>query len=158
MIKINAFTFLIIILFILSGCDKKISSSKNSELEYVTYNKTIKIKNEKESLLIKRFLEYWDARVKNNSELTWRYELPYQKYLIDFKDYKNLLSGYKNTKISLNKILKLTNQEAILERYTTGNNKTITKKDKWIYIKNNWYHKFYQSILPPKDMEEAEFQ
>ena len=114
---------------------------------------------EKKQLLQKRFLEYWQARTAGNYQKSWEYELPSQRFLSSFNRYKITAPGYKGTKVTLYKIVLFTPTQAVVERKIEDKKgHTFIKKDKWFFVKDNWYHKFYQSILPPKTKEEAEFQ
>jgi len=114
---------------------------------------------EKKELLSKRFVGYWEARTKGDYKKSWLYELPFQRYLKSYKWYKEMAPGYKGVQVKLNKILSMTQNEAIIERKILYSKKNwVLKKDKWFYIKDNWYHKFYQSVFPPETQDEAEFQ
>ena len=141
------------IIFLISGCSLKIPNSPN-----VSYNNHVKLDKRKTKLLVKRFIEYWDSRIKGDAKRSWEYELPYQRYLTPFDDYRRLLSGYAHTKIELADIHFLDPDTAIITRKVHTKRKTYQRKDRWIYVKDNWYHKFYQSVLPPETVEEADFQ
>jgi len=150
LIKISI-AFLMILL--IGGCGIKIPHSKN-----VAYDQNLS-SNKKAKLLVKRFVEYWDARVRGDAKKSWEYELPYQKYLTDFQTYRKLLTGYEKSQIVLKRIIFQNNNKALIEREVfIGHKEKVNKKDKWYYVKDNWYHKFYQSALPPKTVEEAKFQ
>ncbi len=114
---------------------------------------------EKKELLQKRFEEYWQARAEGNYQKSWLYELPSQQFLSSYARYKIMAPGYKGMKITLYKIILFTPTQAVLERKIEDKRgRTFIKKDKWFFVKDNWYHKFYQSILPPETEEEAQFQ
>lgn len=114
---------------------------------------------EKRQLLQKRFTEYWQARMQGDYRKSWQYELPSQRFLTSFERYKAMASGYKGMKVEFGKILYISPDEAIIERrIKTSQKSVVVKKDKWFFVKDNWYHKFYQSVFPPKTDEEAEFQ
>ena len=148
-----AIVILFSIIFLISGCSLKIPHSPN-----VSYSNHVKMDSRKTKLLVKRFVEYWGSRIKGDAKKAWEYELPYQRYLTPFKEYRKLLSGYARAKIELVNIQFLDPDRAIIVRRVHIKHKTLQKKDLWIYVKDNWYHKFYQSILPPKTLEEADFQ
>ena len=151
----NKYTIVILfpIIFLINGCSLKIPHSPN-----VSYSKHVKIDSRKTKLLVKRFIEYWDSRIKGDAQKAWKYELPYQRYMMNFDLYKRLIGMYKNAKIELSAISFRDKNTAIIERKISVHKKIWKKKDKWIYVQDNWYHKFYQSIFPPKTEEEAKFQ
>ena len=139
----------------LGGCASILPSFEN-----VSYNKNLlDLRDERAFKLTKRFLEYWHARAQGDYEKSWQYELPYQRYFLSFEKYRSLASGYKGSVIELKKIDFIAPDEAIVERKVFfSDKKGVVKKDKWYEIDGKWYHKFYQSILPPESFEEAEFQ
>ena len=152
----NKIVFLLVavIMLFFVGCSNKIPSSPYAYIE----RKSI-LSNKKESLLAKRFIEYWDARIKGDIQKAWQYELPYMHYLDTYKHYKAVATGYYGKKVILVKIEPQSDKEVIITRKVfIEPKKYIIKKDKWFYVKDNWYHKFYQAILPPQSEEEAEFQ
>lgn len=106
--------------------------------------------------LLKRCNEYWQARAKGDMRKAWEYELPYQKYLTSFEEYAAQVGP--SDKTICTKILEKDNKERIVQRKITIGKRNILKKDKWIFVKDNWYHKFYQTIFPPETEEEADFQ
>jgi len=143
------------ILLLIEGCSIRIPTVSD-----VIYNKkNVIAKKRKERLLIKRFVEYWHYRQNGDFKNSWKYELPYQKYVISYKKYKALISNTPAKKTVLEKIIYLEPNLAIIIRKIYKNkNSSFMRKDKWIYVKDNWYHKFYQTIFPPETKEEAEFQ
>ncbi len=148
---------LIIVIFVLwtfIGC----SIGSIPQYPNVGYEKNIIKSDKKERKLVKRFVEYWYARTQGDLNKSWEYELPYQKFLGSFKRYKAEVGGYEGAKIKLLRIKYLTPSEAIIMREVQMGKKRLVKKDKWFYLKDNWYHKYYQTIFPPETMEEAEFQ
>jgi hypothetical protein len=144
----------IIVIFFLSGCG--VISQKN--LTGVSINQKVKVSNYKEKKLMKRFLQYWHARTKGDMKTAWKYEMPYQKFLDGFNKYKSEVSGYRGSTIELIKVEYPSKDVAIVVRRVRVGGKELLRKDKWIYVKDNWYHKYYQSVFPPETEEEAEFQ
>jgi len=113
---------------------------------------------DKQKLLEKRFQGYWDARATNLKE-AYQYELPYQRYINDFSLYKKLVvKTKKGTKAQIVKIEYPHLNIAIIQRRMIFGKKQSLRKDKWIYVDGQWYHRYYQSVLPPSNMEEAQFQ
>lgn len=153
----NRFWQLVVIVggsLLLIGCSIKLPSSK-----YVLIKNKKILTNKKENLLAKRFIEYWDARIKGNTAKSWQYELPYMRYIMPYGTYKSMAKGYYGNKVILIQLEPKRNNEIIIIRKVFINPKHfVIKKDKWFYIKDNWYHKFYQAVLPPQSKEEAEFQ
>ena len=142
----------VVMVLFFSGCNHQPSFSN---IILPTYDNI----SNKERRLFKRFSEYWHYRLIKDFDRTYSYELPYQRYLIDKSTYKGLLDGYgEDTKVQLLKITFLSPDVAIIQRKIITKANTLTGKDKWIYVNGEWYHKFFQNILPPKNKEEAEFQ
>jgi hypothetical protein len=108
--------------------------------------------------LKQRFQEYWQYRINGDYKHSFAYELPYQQYITGLKQYKLISGGkYMADKIILYHIHH-GKECTIVDRIVIMNHKKILKKDKWCFIKDNWYHRFYQSIFPPETAEEAKFQ
>ncbi len=143
----------IIIVLLFAGCGTAIHTFENAQVT----KRYLNTKDKKEQLLVKRFLEYWHYRANGELEKSYSYELPYQRFLTPYKKYKGLIGGYKGSKTTLVGI-KFKNDTAIITRKVRFGKKELTRYDKWIFVKDNWYHKFYQTIFPPKDIEEAKFQ
>ncbi|SMC10169.1 hypothetical protein [Nitratiruptor tergarcus] len=147
--------FLTLLIFF-SGCNLK-SPAPYVTIKNVAVGKDINI-TKADRRLIRRFREYWQYRINGDYEHSYLYELPYQKYLIQLEKYKMEHGGkYKAKKIVLRNI-RYDGGCAIIDRIVVIDDKNFTKKDKWCFIKDNWYHKFYQSIVPPKTIEEAQYQ
>jgi hypothetical protein len=151
--KRNNWLFLIFWMFFTWGC----VSGKPSYPD-ISYNAKLLTTKEQEALA-KRFAHYWHARIHEDYGTSWEMELPYQRFLMDFKNYKSLAGGYKGAHVRLEKIEFIYPDEAVIDRVVIyPNNKQFVKKDKWYRVKGRWYHKFYQSVLPPKSVEEARYQ
>lgn len=109
--------------------------------------------------LLKRVAEYWHYRLHNDYQHSYTYELPYQRYLIPLKAYKSLIDGYgKNAKIEIISVKFPNPYTAIVQRRIKTSTTILFSKDKWVNVDGEWYHKFFQNILPPKNKEEQEFQ
>ena len=145
--------FLSIMLFI-AGCSVKTPKPTKN----ISYEQNYK--KREYLLLLERFIQYWQNRVDGKIEDAWKYELPYQKYVTGFKQYKSLIGSYKGYHIQLIEIKQVAPNVVIVTRkvYKTDPNNATTKYDKWIKIDNTWYHKFYQNVFPPKSIEEFAFQ
>jgi len=149
-------------LFLFLGCSARneLLQSKHIQIKNVYVEKHISQNEILHQKLIQRFKEYWHYRQNGDYKKSYEYELPYQRYLIPFIKYKSLAAGsYVGDKTILKGIqLDKKSGAAILQRRVYFGNFYKDKKDKWIFVNGQWYHKFYQSILPPKTKEEAEFQ
>lgn len=150
--KTRALLLLFILIF--TGCGVYKTSYPN-----VVVPKSIEFKDKKTKLLIQRFQQYWFYRTHGDYNKSWLYELPHYRFKEFLENYKVMAGSYANTKIVLKKITYMHPNVAIIERDVVfEDNTTVSKKDKWIYIKDNWYHKFYQAIFPPQSNKEAIFQ
>ena len=129
------------------GCSSKLQPSK-------------KVLNfeEKRHGLITTFNRYWKLRTQGKYKQAWKFELPYYRFVTHFSEYKSLVGTYYKTDVHLQSIKFIHPNVAIVTRKIRAKNGTYYKKDKWIYVDRRWYHKFYQSIFPPSNKEEAEFQ
>jgi hypothetical protein len=146
--KLQAFVLTIALLF--GGCSVKLPSYKE-----------VKVRGDlssiKEKKLAKAFMEYWRARVRGDYKTSYRYELPYQRYILDYDSYRKKIGNiYPKAKVILVKIDYLSPNVAIISRDVKFKKKIYHKKDKWIYVDGKWYHKFYQNILP--SLEDAQYQ
>ena len=147
-----------ILFLIMDGCSLTAPQRPQVTIKNVVIDSHIHIKSPKSRQLIQRFKEYWHYRMIGDYQKAFAYELPYQQYVITLKKYRLITGGqYMADKILL-KDITYQNNCAVVKRIVILNEYNISKKDKWCYVKDNWYHKFYQSILPPKTIEEAEFQ
>ncbi len=138
-----------IILFII-GCSHKVT--------FTDVQSSLHPQSSKEKELIRRFKEYWHARVNGQYNISYNYELPYQQYTINFDKYRKTLGLYRNSKISLLKLEYPQKNIAIIIRKMDGKKNSWIKKDKWIYLDGKWYHKYYQTLFPPLNEKEAQFQ
>lgn len=141
--KISAFFVLILSSIFIGGC-----ANKQPPIAH----------QDKQRLLQKRFQEYWHAR-SIDLHKAYEYELPYQRYIGDFSLYKKLVvKTKKGTKAQIVKIEYPHPNIAIIQRQMIFGKKQSLRKDKWIYVNGQWYHRYYQSVLPPSNTEEAQFQ
>lgn len=144
--KNTAFVILGIVVLMFSGCE-------NSH-----FHLSHQSNQEKQKLLEKRFQDYWNARATDLKE-AYQYELPYQRYLNDFSSYKKLVVKIKKgTKAKILKVEYPHPNVAVIDRQMNFGKKHVLRKDKWIYVDGQWYHRYYQSVLPPSNVEEAQFQ
>jgi len=130
----------------------KVHNSSNIKVEYVPLNN-------KEKKLLRRFSLYWLYRIQGELDKSFEYELPYQKYIDGIKSYKSKIESLNSRTLTILKdIIYPYPNVAIIERELRLGNRVFKKKDKWIYIDGEWYHKYYQNILPPMNKEEMLFQ
>ena len=129
-----------------------------SKVTFTDVSASLHPMNSEEKELIQRFEEYWHARVNGQYNQSYKLELPYQQYTVDFDKYRKTLGLYRNSKVLLLEIKYPQKNVAIITRKMEGKNGSWIKKDKWIYVDGSWYHKYYQTIFPPLDEKEAQFQ
>lgn len=145
---------LISIILLFSAC----SIHSLPQYKNVTINSDQNISSTPQKLLT-RVAEYWHYRLYNDYEHAYEYELPYQRYLVPLKAYRGLIDGYgKNAKIEIISIKFPNPYTAIVQRRIKTSKAILFSKDKWVNVDGEWYHKFFQNILPPKNKEEQEFQ
>lgn len=134
-----------------SACSVKLPTYKEVKVENVNFDSA------KDKKLAKAFLEYWKARVRGEYTTSYKYELPYQRYIFDYKTYrKQIGSIYPGATVVLTKIEYKAPNVAVVSREVKLGKKVYKKKDKWIYVDGEWYHKFYQNIMP--SLKDAEYQ
>lgn len=143
---ISTFIILFIAYFFI-GCELEIPQYSSVDLSRVQKKNLSK----QEKLLLRRFAQYWNYRLKRDFAKTFSYELPYQKYITSFDYYKdNLIYSYGKGKIILDNIyFKDKNHAIITKEYINRKGEHFKDKEDWYYVIDNWYHKFYQYIMPP---------
>jgi len=146
------YVFIIFALLAFFGCESKVE-----KYEYKDVNISLTPSSKKEALLVQRFAQYWHKRLNGDYNSSYDFELPSQRYLVSLKEYKNVLGLYKGSKADLVHISYPHPDIAIVTRKMRIKNKAFTRLDKWLFIDDNWYHKFYQTALPPIG-EEEKFQ
>ncbi len=128
------------ILISLSGCEKK--------YQYVSIDTNATFNNKQENL-IEAFSEYWEAKSKKDFSLSYKYELPYQRYLHSINWYQIFHSpnnqGFTVALVSLEKI---DNELILVHAKATFNGFTTSFIDPWYYVNESWFHKFQESKLP----------
>ncbi len=93
---------------------------------------------------------------KKDFQCAYQYELPYQRFLHDFKWYKNFNSANNQKyKIIFLDIIPKNNMTVIKSKYISSDNKvTYVFYDRWYNIDGKWYHKMKVSRLPFGDNAE----
>jgi hypothetical protein len=129
------------LLFFLSGCEPKHT--------YAFKDANLTLKNEKEELLSKTHLAYWEAMSKKEFEKTYMYEMPYQRFIKPLWWYKEFNAGNnKHYQVIQKEIMYDDNHTAkVITSYIKEKTKSIFK-DTWYYIDGIWYHKMKTSKLP----------
>jgi len=126
----------------------------------VNLSRDLNLSDPKRRALAESFLRYWHAREKGDTNTTYSYELPYQRYITPYHIYSKEVGGlYYGVKTELREISFPDRNVAIIVRrvyYSDGS--FYDKKDKWIFSHGRWYHKYYQTVFPPNNGEEMEFQ
>ncbi len=121
-----------------------------THLQAVTFKveKDVKLDN----ALKKRVELYWKYRGEKDFEHSYKYELPYERYLHSQMDYEIFFQhASKFSKIKLLKIIKCSNNICILgimlyPKFAPNDSTYIN--DKWIKVSGIWYHKYIDSLLP----------
>jgi hypothetical protein len=145
---------IVVFLAFFAGCAPKTATYNDVLVTLPKENLSLK-----ERRLVRRFQEYWHYRLNGDLKKTYEYELPYQRFLLSYKEYKGLLDGYgKRARVELVSISFLHPDVAVIKRKIVTRKRTFEGKDKWLRVNGEWYHKFFQNILPPKNKEEEEFQ
>ena len=128
--------------------------------EDVNLSQDLNLSTPKHRALANRFLHYWHARQHNEINTTYSFELPYQRYVTPYHIYRRRLGGlYSGARTQLHSISFPHEDVAIIvRRVYRPNGSFYDRKDKWIFTNGQWYHKYYQTVFPPKGKEEMEFQ
>ena len=88
---------------------------------------------------------------QKNFQCSYKYELPYQRFLYSYEWYQQFNSGNrKNYKIELLQIIpKKENMIVIKSKFiSSDDNVTYQFFDKWYNVDELWFHKMKVSILP----------
>jgi hypothetical protein len=95
-----------------------------------------------------KFIQYWSLRAEKKFDKTYKFEMPYLRYLYSKDWYEDFFStAPKIRKISIKKIDCKNNICRIgIVLYTKRN--YIYIFDKWIKVDNVWYHRFNDRLLP----------
>jgi hypothetical protein len=135
-------TFLSIIFF--NGCNEKVT-----ENNYASFKKDFIYENQDIELL-QRVLDYWYLRSTHEFKESYKYELPYQRYLKDFKLYANEgASIYRDFYTTITDVKYIHNNTiAIVNRVYKRKKITLSQKSKWIKVNNLWYHKYDYTVFP----------
>lgn len=145
------YIYLLFFIIFISGCSSIVLQPHYSDVNITVQNI--------DHRLAKRFSEYWFYRLHKQYANSYRYELPYQQYVIPLQEYKSQLDGYgKEAKVILYDIMMPRRYMAIIKKKIITKDVTLFSKDKWIKVDGEWYHKFFQNVLPPTTKEEEEFQ
>jgi len=148
MIRYIAGFFAILMFF---GCESRVEEYKDVNVSSFVPS------SPKEELLVKRFARYWHDRVNGDYNSSYELELPSQRFVVPLESYKNVLGLYKKWQVDFLGVSYPHPDIAIVKRKMKMKNKSWTRLDKWIFVDGNWYHKFYQTALPPIG-EEEKFQ
>jgi len=107
-------------------------------------NNTSKIKE-----LSKRHRSYWEKRVSGKWEESYKFELPYQRFIHSFEWYKDFYRGDdKNHSVIQTKIIMKNPSYAIVETRHIKEKNVYYSYDKWFYIDGKWFHKMKTTYLP----------
>lgn len=131
----------LVLLLLFTGCNKKRT--------YAYKDNNLSLNSDKELLLSKRHLDYWEALSKKDLKSAYMYEMPYQRFIRSFEWYSDFLQGNK-------KGYHIIQKEITFKEENIANIKTIYKEkknrhlfnDTWYYVGNQWFHKMKVSKLP----------
>jgi len=130
----------ILILSLFNGCSEKHKYTK-TDIELV-------LKTDDEKNLANRVLKYWNYMSQHQFEKSYKMELPYQQYLYPLEKYKIINSGNnKHYYMTITNIKIKDNNATVSLKYKLHNTK-LHLTDKWIKIKEIWYHKKRIKKLP----------
>jgi len=123
--------------------------------DYVTISKSLKNKTDYQ-FLIKRYTKYWDCMSRKDFVCAYKYEMPYQRFLHDFKWYKQFNAGNsKNYKIIALSVVPKGEFALVKSKFISADNKvTYVFYDKWYNVNEKWFHKMKVSLLPFGDNED----
>lgn len=135
----SLFALLIVSLFI-TGCNEKPKYAKE-DINLVLVDSDSKV-------LLKRALEYWNLHSQKKFEQSYQFEMPYQRYIYSLEQYQNFNApNYKEYTIIIEKI-SIHGSEATLNLKYRLDKRRFSFKDKWIKIKDKWYHQMKTKKLP----------
>lgn len=98
--------------------------------------------------LIESCLEYWNARSSLKNKTAYKYEMPYQQYLMNFSEYKTFREGSNlHYEIILKKINIINNKAELKLKYKSESS-NYQFSDYWYNVNGTWYHKFKMKLLP----------
>jgi len=121
-----------------------------NDLQAVTF--AIEKDTKLDNALRNRVEKYWKYKGKKDFESSYKYELPYERYLHSEVDYEIFFQNASRfSKIKLLRIIKCNKDICILglvlyPKFAPKNTSYIN--DKWIKVSGIWYHKYNDSLLP----------
>lgn len=140
----NKILLILVLIFFFQGCDFK------RDFKYVKISDNKKIKPRFEPL-VKRYKEYWECMSKKDFDCSYRYEMPYQRFLHSLKWYKNFNTpNKKHYMIKLLDIKPVDKYTVVVKSaFVSADNKVnYMFHDRWYNVNNLWFHKMKVSILP----------
>ena len=142
-----AIVFVALILVITqSGCERKIPKYEKT---FVDENLTLK--NNKERKLARTFVEYWHLRNKRKLKESYKYELPYFRYITAYEQYKLEAGAYnfdfQTRLIGIEYPYQRDDVVIVSRSYRKDDFKSI-EKETWVYVNGKWYHDFRFSPFP----------
>ncbi len=126
-------------------------SDKQASSQYVSIDENLTLQSKKDRALANRFIEYWDARSTHQFDKSYKYELPYDRYLKDIKQYRaELAVTLENYHVKMDKIeyLDADKRVALVYRTYTREKVLLKIKSKWIFVNGTWYRKYDFSLFP----------
>lgn len=136
----------LLLIVLLTACSERVPESKYVSIDQ---NVTFDTKNAKE--LRNRFITYWDLRSRHLFEKSYRYELPYIRFLKNEETYNSELSvTFKDFKIIMKKVV-FDNPEqtrATVYREYIKDDVLLHQKTRWYLVNGTWYRKYDFSLFP----------
>lgn len=142
MLWFRFFVFFTLILFL--GCSQPSS-------QYVSLDANLTLHSEKEEALAERFVTYWDARSTNNYKKSYALELPSYRFLASLEQHIVKLPIHKKVPHVTLHSIELIDLKRNIAAVTSLHNQHKAV-EKWIYIDNKWYHRYYRPDFPEADI------
>lgn len=100
------------------------------------------------SNLKNRFISYWSFRANKEFYKTYKFELPYLKYIHPKEEYEDFFADAPRIKRISIKNISCKNNICYIGMVLSIYKNKVYYKDKWIKVDNVWYHRFKDSALP----------
>lgn len=100
------------------------------------------------SSLKNRFVNYWNYRAHKEFYKTYKFELPYLKYIHPKEEYEDFFNDAPRIKKVMVKHLECKDNICYVGMVLKIGREYVYYKDKWIKVDNIWYHRFKDSALP----------
>jgi len=146
MMKQTLLACITVVVLFFSAC-----TDRNVHYQYAALDQNLSLEDENIEALSRAFLEYWDAVSRHDFNLSYRYELPYIRFLKPFEEYKaesNVL--LKHFHVTMKSYECEDNGCRVVEvtrEFRVGKKRRLFRS-KWIRLDGKWYHKYDFSLFP----------